>query len=489
MRHASSRFLSLVVALALQGCNDRSAPAELVADETRAASMTPAEHTGRQIVLFRAQRVPADFSERVERLGGRLEASLDSIGISIVVGLSDGAAAALASDGDVRAVEPDGVMLAEGDISDDLDALTVDRASPALLATVEDDASAASPMSPALAPFYPRQWNMRAIHADEAWAAGYRGSRDVLVGIMGGVDYMHPDLEGLVDLDASVSFVPGDNAALAARGRLPFGDLFWHGTAEASIIATNAKVVAGINREVTFIAIKIEDSTGAVPAGAFLEGVAYAADVGVDIMVMPGTKFDKSQNPGRVAMFERAFAYAFRHGVLLVGGAGDDGLDTDHDGDLVRLCQLNNGICASATGPTSATGVNGPWENVDAMAPYAGYGRSIVDVASPGGTRNAFTRVWLPCTSTPSAGTRTPSGCRNKSVPLLNRVQEGVGISWSAPHVAGLAALLKAAHPMWGPAQLRAAILQSADDLGQPGTDPYYGRGRINVARALGLIQ
>ena len=74
-------------------------------------------------------------------------------------------------------------------------------------------------------------------------------------------------------------------------------------------------------------------------------------------------------------------------------------------------------------------------------------------------------------------------------MPLLNRVQEGVGISWSAPHVAGLAALLKAAHPMWGPAQLRAAILQFADDLGQPGTDPYYGRGRINVARALGLIQ
>ncbi len=28
----------------------------------------------------------------------------------------------------------------------------------------------------------------------------------------------------------------------------------------------------------------------------------------------------------------------------------------------------------------------------------------------------------------------------------------------------------------------------SADDLGEPGTDPYYGKGRINVARALGVI-
>jgi hypothetical protein len=37
------------------------------------------------------------------------------------------------------------------------------------------------------------------------------------------------------------------------------------------------------------------------------------------------------------------------------------------------------------------------------------------------------------------------------------------------------------------PALIRARILHSADDLGEPGTDPYYGKGRINVARALGL--
>jgi hypothetical protein len=37
------------------------------------------------------------------------------------------------------------------------------------------------------------------------------------------------------------------------------------------------------------------------------------------------------------------------------------------------------------------------------------------------------------------------------------------------------------------PAQIRAAIRQSADDLGEPGVDPYYGHGRINVPRALGL--
>ena len=37
------------------------------------------------------------------------------------------------------------------------------------------------------------------------------------------------------------------------------------------------------------------------------------------------------------------------------------------------------------------------------------------------------------------------------------------------------------------PKNLKLAIEKSADDLGQPGTEPYYGRGRINVKTALGL--
>jgi subtilisin family serine protease len=55
--------------------------------------------------------------------------------------------------------------------------------------------------------------------------------------------------------------------------------------------------------------------------------------------------------------------------------------------------------------------------------------------------------------------------------------------------VAGLAALLVARHGKGNPALIRARIVESADDLGEPGTDPYYGKGRINIARALGVIR
>jgi len=66
---------------------------------------------------------------------------------------------------------------------------------------------------------------------------------------------------------------------------------------------------------------------------------------------------------------------------------------------------------------------------------------------------------------------------------------QGIGTSFSAAHTTGLAALLVQQQGHRNSARIRERILQSADDLGQPGTDPYYGRGRINVARALGLMQ
>jgi serine protease len=60
------------------------------------------------------------------------------------------------------------------------------------------------------------------------------------------------------------------------------------------------------------------------------------------------------------------------------------------------------------------------------------------------------------------------------------------GTSMAAPHVSGLAALL-VADGVTHPAQIRARIERGADDLGEPGTDPHYGKGRINVPATLGL--
>jgi subtilisin family serine protease len=153
-------------------------------------------------------------------------------------------------------------------------------------------------------------------------------------------------------------------------------------------------------------------------------------------------------------------------------------------------CEAANAICVSATGPTGGDKMEGPWDNVDALAPYSAFGRSAIDVAAPGGagmpTSPLFTKLWLPCTGTPTRTTARPE-CRNLSVPLGSRVAQSVGTSFATPHVAGLAALLIAQLGHRNPALIRARILQSADDRGEPGHDPFYGQGRINIARALGV--
>jgi subtilisin family serine protease len=57
----------------------------------------------------------------------------------------------------------------------------------------------------------------------------------------------------------------------------------------------------------------------------------------------------------------------------------------------------------------------------------------------------------------------------------------------ATPHVTGLAALLVDEVGKGNPSQIKQRIRQSSDDLGLPGVDPFYGAGRINVEKALGL--
>lgn len=70
--------------------------------------------------------------------------------------------------------------------------------------------------------------------------------------------------------------------------------------------------------------------------------------------------------------------------------------------------------------------------------------------------------------------------------PMPTRMMQATcGTSAATPQVSGLAALLFAQDPTRTPAQVRALITSTADDLGAPGRDDRFGAGRINVARAL----
>lgn len=483
--------LAAVAALGLEGCRDQRLPTDDARGRPVAANVPSSEQSSRYIVTFVAEQVPADFAQRVAELGGTVDATLDSIGVATVTGLTSGAATQLAATPGVQAVEPDRVRTSEPTGLDAADASTEPPASATL-------APADAAASPTAAQFYARQWNMRAIFADQAWAAGQLGSDDVVVAILdSGIDYTLPDLAGLVDLERSTSFTPDEDPVVAQLypGRLPISDLHSHGTTVASVIASKGTVLAGINQHATLVAVKIANRFFEVSVAQWLRGLVYAADHGADVINLSDRMiFDKHTDHGVVAAFNRAAKYVFRKGAVFVASAGNDVADLDHNRDQVVLpCEAPHVICVAATGPTSTAGVNGPWVDVDAfVAGYSNYGRSAVDVAAPGGagikgipdpdlsgTRNR--RVWALCTTTPTE-VSFPA-CRNHQP-----ITQPFGTTYSAAHVSGLAALLVAQLGHGNPALIRARILQSADDLGEPGTDPYYGKGRINIARALGVV-
>ena len=430
-----------------------------------------------QIVTFKSG-IPAGFSQQVVALGGRVLAQHPVL--AVVDGLTPASLDTLqaSTNGAITGIQADTMFTLD------------DSAGTAEAA----DLTAASPTHPAGAFFFARQWNMRAINAPASWAAGKLGSSSTTVAVIDtGIDYSYPDLVGHVDLSRSISYAPTDDALVDTYlpGKNHATDINFHGTHVAATIVSNANVIAGVSSNVTLMAVKVlatnlttGEASGSV--GMTLSGVLYAADHGADIANMSlGGGFVKAANGQYVSLINNVFMYAQKKGMLLVVAAGNSSLNMDKDGNLdVTYCAQQHVVCVSATGPTANAGTNGPWANIDAFAFYSNYGRSGVDVAAPGGNGGTnYTYVYSACSRTTLLSSLAV--CRLDTAHVY--VIGAIGTSMATPHVAGLAALLIDQVGKHQPALLKQRIKQGADDLGQPGVDPYYGAGRINVAKTLGV--
>jgi len=417
---------------------------------------------GDHLVLFKANTVPSDFELAVQNLGGRVTYT-HKVGLAFVAGLTDEVAAVLASRQDVAQVERDESFPLE---------------------PIENRAQygvrIASPTDPTSAEYFPAQWNLPAIHAPEAWAKGRLGSSAVTVAILDtGIDYLFPDLVGKVDLARSVSFVPSDDELVRTYfpGRHLVTDLNTHGTFVSSIVASNSILVAGVTTQTTLMGVKVCGWIGGCPISAILAGLLHAADNGADVANLSLAGIYHKQGAGRlVSYLIRVANYAHAAGMTEVVAAGNSSRDLDRlAGRYHDHCSTPNTLCVSATGPTQG-GPYGPWPDVDAFAVYSNYGRSKISVAAPGGNAGSglpeeWGWIWGACSS---ASLYFP-WCQEG-----DWVMGLMGTSFSAPHVAGLAALV-VEDVGRNPGLVKARIQQGADDLGQPGMDPYYGHGRINV--------
>jgi subtilisin family serine protease len=500
--------LALVGAVALSACaDDPTQPSAANVDPS--LSTLPGEEPGTQLIVFATRSIPADFAARVASLGGTVEQALAPIGVAFVSGLDDAGKQALSADAAISFVEAERVLpLVEPVMTDELTGADAEPLAEQPM----------SPTEPGKATYHYLQWHLRQIGAPKAWAAGKLGSPSVTVGIIDtGLDYTHRDLAGLVDLGRSRSFLPTEDAIVARylpAGTHPMFDLQGHGTHVGSTVASNGIIAAGVTSRVKLVGLKVCRSgiaglsTPGCPASATFAALMYAADNGIDVVNMSlGGLFVKSSAGGYEETVNRVFEYVKEKKLTVVVSAGNDNVDLDRNfvpatsptGGTTQVrypslyatyCNSPHTICVSATGPASATNSQrGPWFDIDAKASYSNFGRSAIGVAGPGGTGSGY--VWAACPTrrvvrTSAAGVTPATYAGTTDSYCVSFPTGKAGTSMAAPHVTALAALMVEKFGK-SPERISNAIKKSSDDLGERGTDPIYGAGRINVAHALGL--
>lgn len=298
-------------------------------------------------------------------------------------------------------------------------------------------------------PRYAEQWNLHKVGAAQAWDT-VTGAADVVVAVLdSGLDVAHDDLAGAVwtnpnevsdgvdndgngQIDDLVGwdFVDGDNDV---------ADTFGHGTHVAGIVgarANNGLGVAGIASGVRLMPLVVGGP--AIRASAVAEAIYYAVDHGAHVINM------SFGGPETFQGARDAIDYAVSRGVVLVASAGNGATE------LYNYPAVYQEVIAVAS-----------LEPSDARAVTSHYGRWI-DIAAPGHA--------------------VLSTSPNDQYDVMS------GTSQAAPLVAGVAALIKSAHPSWTADQIRAQLVATADavDAHNPDYIGLLGAGRVDAAEAVG---
>jgi lantibiotic leader peptide-processing serine protease len=488
MRSFTFTCLTLLGALGLAGCVDETVFAPSSSGRTPISASTVAASNGATSYVLQGAGnvVPSGLAAAVQAAGGKLTRAIPQIGVAFAVSSDAGFAARAAQIAGVTSVAQDMVVQWVDPNESVVEAGAGDGAGGVGGAGIGDDER-----------FFPIQWAPKAVHAPEAWAAGARGAGVRVAVIDGGMRNTHLDLRDNMDNAHSTSFVPGFtfNQDQDASG-------FSHATHVAGIIAAedNAFGTIGIAPGATIIAVKALHN-GHGPFEAVIAGIVYAATpiseggAGADIINMSlGAIFSlQGRDAAQLAVaLGKATTYAYQRGVTVFAAAGNAGLDFDHTANVVDLpAQSPHVLAISALAPQDfAHGAT----DFDDPASYTDFGQSLVEFAAPGGD----SRLFIPFT--PPAPNPNPvctvSGFVNRcyvfdfvispaSLNTDNGYFFATGTSMASPAAAAVAALIIEKYGRIGPAGVARVLRQSADDLGKPGNDDFYGKGRVNAFRAV----
>lgn len=278
-------------------------------------------------------------------------------------------------------------------------------------------------------------WGITRTGADQVWG-GATGAGVKVVIIDTGIDKDHPDLA----VAGGVNFVAKSPTRPADPSK--WDDDNGHGTHVAGTVAAldNARDVVGMAPSAELWACKALDRNGSGYVSWIVACIDWAAANGMQVANMSlGTSSD-------VQALRDAVDNAYAAGVVLVAAAGNSGDGNGATDDVNYPAKYASVIAVAATNDADGTP---SWSSEGPAVEVAAPGVQVLSTWHDGGTRTAS------------------------------------GTSMASPHVAGAAALLLDADPGLSNACVRGILAASAEDLGAPGHDNFYGHGLINVPSAL----
>lgn len=334
--------------------------------------------------------------------------------------------------------------------------------------------------------FYNLQWHYPAMNLPQAWdittGAPQPGQNDVIVAVVDtGVFTGHLDLVGQLvpgyDF-ISNSFAARDGDGIDANPDDP-GDSFtlgqssWHGTHVAGTVAarSNDNVgVAGVSWGAKVMPLRVLGAFGGT-AYDIMQAVRYAAGLSNDSGTVPAQSADiiNLSLGGGAASDAEAQLYELVHsmGIIVVAAAGNS------NSSAPAYPAAYDGVVSVA-----AVDVNGD------RAGYSNFGNTI-DIAAPGGDVLADENSDGFADGVLSTSVDDTSGNRVSALTFQN------GTSMSAPHVAGMIALMKSVYPQLTAADFD-ALLQNGmltDEAGGAGRDDIFGYGIANALKSVQVAQ
>jgi serine protease len=314
-------------------------------------------------------------------------------------------------------------------------------------------------------PYYSEQWNLPLINIEPAWDISTGAGVTVAV-VDTGVNtsrYLNHDGFGS-------RLLKGYNAILGIPGASY--DQNFHGTHVAGTVGqeTNNNIgVAGVAYGAFILPVKVFLRGRETFLSWIIDGIDWAAQNGADIinLSLGGPRRDDTGREIDYTLLKEAINDAVNtYGVTVIAASGNDGI-----GEVGYPAALDNVIAVGAVDFSKNRTF------------YSNYGREL-DLVAPGGVLS-----------------QDPDGDGLKNGGILQETfieSFGfrffalgwdyyfiTGTSMASPHVAGVAALIKAKHPDWGPQQIRDALINTAEDLGAPGKDNEYGYGLVDAFAAL----